>query len=106
MREEPNRHVWKACEAQVSVGSNLTPSGMITDQQVMSFALAEARHALAHDDVPVDAVVIHNDTIIALRHNERELCNDPTAHAEVLVLRNAAYSLGRWRLKGESHKSC
>jgi len=79
---------------------------MINDHDAMTFALAEARNALAHDDVPVGAVAIHNDTIIASRHNERELCNDPTAHAEVLVLRNAAYSLGRWRLKGESHKSC
>ncbi|MEY4129651.1 MAG: hypothetical protein RIS81_1400 [Actinomycetota bacterium] len=63
---------------------------MITDQQAMTFALAEARNALAHDDVPVGAVVIHNDTIIASRHNERELRNDPTAHAEVLALRDAA----------------
>ena len=54
---------------------------MITDQQAMTIALAEARNALAHDDVPVGAVVIHNDVIIASRHNERELRNDPTAHA-------------------------
>ncbi len=72
---------------------------MITDQQAMSFALAEARNALAHDDVPVGAIVIHNDTIIASRHNERELRKDPTAHAEVLALRDAANLLGRWRLE-------
>ena len=72
---------------------------MITDQQAMTFALAEARNALAHDDVPVGAVVIHNDTVIASRHNERELRNDPTAHAEILALRDAANLLGHWRLE-------
>ena len=81
------------------MGSNPTPSAMITDQQAMTFALAEARNALAHDDVPVGAIVIHNDTIIASRHNERELRNDPTAHAEILALRDAANLLGRWRLE-------
>ncbi len=50
------------------------------------------------DDVPVGAVVIHNGVIIAARHNEREATNDPTAHAEVLALRDAAQHLGRWRL--------
>ncbi|TRZ82126.1 MAG: nucleoside deaminase [Actinobacteria bacterium] len=65
----------------------------------MTFALAEARNALAHGDVPVGAVVIHNDVIISSRHNERELRNDPTAHAEILALRDAANLLGRWRLE-------
>ena len=59
---------------------------MITNDDAMNFALAEARLALAHDDVPVGAIVIHNDVIIASRHNERELRNDPTAHAEILAL--------------------
>ena len=72
---------------------------MITDQEAMTFALAEARNALAHDDVPVGAVVIHNNVIIASRHNERELRNDPTAHAEILALRDAANLLERWRLE-------
>ena len=80
------------------MGSNPTPSAMFTDQQAMTIALAEARNALAHDDVPVGAIVIHNDTIISSRHNERELRNDPTAHAEILALRDAANILGRWRL--------
>jgi tRNA(adenine34) deaminase len=72
---------------------------MISDHQAMTFALAEARNALAHDDVPVGAVVIHNNVIIASRHNERELRNDPTAHAEILALRDAANLLERWRLE-------
>ena len=72
---------------------------MISDHEAMTFALAEARNALAHDDVPVGAVVIHNNVIIASRHNERELRNDPTAHAEILALRDAANLLERWRLE-------
>ncbi len=81
------------------MGSNPTPSAMITHDDALNFALAEARLALAHDDVPVGAIVIHNDVIIASRHNERELRNDPTAHAEILALRDAANLLGRWRLE-------
>ena len=72
---------------------------MISDQDAILFALGEARNALAHDDVPVGAVVIHDDVVIASRHNERELRNDPTAHAEILALRDAANLLGRWRLE-------
>ncbi len=72
---------------------------MITNDDAMTYALAEARNALAHGDVPVGAVVIHNDVIISSRHNERELRNDPTAHAEILALRDAANLLGRWRLE-------
>ena len=72
---------------------------MISNQDAILFALAEARNALTHEDVPVGAVVIHNDVVIASRHNERELRNDPTAHAEILALRDAANLLGRWRLE-------
>ncbi|HUF84977.1 MAG TPA: nucleoside deaminase [Acidimicrobiia bacterium] len=66
----------------------------------MGVALDEARAALEHDDVPVGAVVARLDSgeIVARRHNEREATGDPTAHAEVLALRDAARALGRWRL--------
>ena len=64
----------------------------------MRAALDQARAALAHADVPVGAVVVHEGRVIAARHNERELRSDPTAHAEVLALRDAATALGRWRL--------
>jgi tRNA(adenine34) deaminase len=70
----------------------------MTDEQAMAAALTEASAALAHHDVPVGAVVIHDGVVIAARHNERELTTDPTAHAEVLALRDAAKVLGRWRL--------
>jgi len=64
----------------------------------MQLALAEARAALAHDDVPVGAVVVRDGEVLAARHNERELTGDPTAHAEVLAVRDAAAALGQWRL--------
>ena len=66
--------------------------------EAMNAALDQARDALNHDDVPVGAVVLHEGKIIAARHNEREATGDPTAHAEILALRDAAAALGRWRL--------
>ncbi|MGQ0805484.1 MAG: nucleoside deaminase [Actinomycetota bacterium] len=68
----------------------------------MGLALDEARAALEHDDVPVGAVVarLASGEVLARRHNERELGGDPTAHAEVLALRDAARALGTWRLDG------
>lgn len=69
----------------------------------MEMALDQANGALEHDDVPIGAVVVHDPSgdpkVIAARHNERELTSDPTAHAEVLALRDAAAALGRWRLE-------
>ena len=66
----------------------------------MGVALDEARRAPKHDDVPIGAVVARIDTgeVLARRHNEREQAHDPTAHAEVLALRDAAHRLGSWRL--------
>ncbi len=69
-----------------------------TDSAFMALALAEARQAEAHDDVPVGAVVVRNGEVIASRRNERELSGDPTAHAEVLALRDAAMAVGSWHL--------
>jgi tRNA(adenine34) deaminase len=70
----------------------------VSHEQAMQVALEQARVAAENGDVPVGAVVVHNGVIIAARHNEREATNDPTAHAEVLALRDAAQHLGRWRL--------
>ena len=64
----------------------------------MREALQQARLAGESGDVPVGAVVVHQGKVIASRHNERELTNDPTAHAEILALRDAAKELGTWRL--------
>ena len=70
----------------------------------MEAALAEARAAPEHDDVPVGALVVHRSTgaVVARAHNERELRGDPTAHAEVLALRRAAAAVGAWRLDGHA----
>jgi tRNA(adenine34) deaminase len=65
---------------------------------LMEVALAEARAALEHGDVPVGAVVVRDGVVLAARHNERELTGDPTAHAEILVLRDASEAIGHWRL--------
>jgi tRNA(adenine34) deaminase len=70
----------------------------VSHEQAMQVALEQARLATINGDVPVGAVVVHDGIIIAARHNEREATNDPTAHAEVLALRDAAQHLGRWRL--------
>jgi tRNA(adenine34) deaminase len=72
----------------------------VTDAEAMGIALAEAAAALEHDDVPVGAVVLVEGEVIARRHNERQRRNDPTAHAEILALRDAAQVLGTWRLDG------
>jgi tRNA(adenine34) deaminase len=68
------------------------------DEYFMRLALREAERALAHDDVPVGAVVIHGGEVIGAGHNERELREDPTAHAEMIAIREAARFLGSWRL--------
>ena len=64
----------------------------------MRLAIREARRALEHDDVPVGAVVVAGGEVIGTGHNERELRQDPTAHAELLALREAARRLGSWRI--------
>jgi tRNA(adenine34) deaminase len=70
----------------------------MTDDEAMELALVEAEAATCHDDVPVGAVVVRDGQVIAHRHNERELKGDPTAHAEVLAIRDAAEVIGHWRL--------
>ncbi len=64
----------------------------------MRMALREAERALEHDDVPIGAVLVRDGELVAATHNERELRQDPTAHAEIIVLREAARLAGSWRL--------
>ncbi len=66
----------------------------------MEEALAEARKAPAHGDVPVGAVAVCGGRVVGRGHNRREVEGDPTAHAEILALRQAARTLGGWRLRG------
>jgi tRNA(adenine34) deaminase len=78
----------------VSVSSGLFPR----DEYFMRLALREAERALDHDDVPIGAVIVHQGEVIAAARNERELRHDPTAHAEMLALREASRRLESWRL--------
>src|SRR6266511_3302470 len=64
----------------------------------MRLAIREAERALEHDDVPIGAVVVHEGEVVGAGHNERELRQDPTAHAEVLALRQASAAVGSWRV--------
>ncbi len=68
------------------------------DDYFMRLALREAGHALEHADVPIGAVVVHRGELVAAAHNERELRQDPTAHAELIALREAARAAGSWRV--------
>ena len=70
------------------------------DEYFMRLALREAERSLEHDDVPVGCVIAHEGEVIAAAPNERELRGDPTAHCEVLALREASRRLGSWRLSG------
>jgi tRNA(adenine34) deaminase len=70
----------------------------LSDETFMQLALEQARRALEHGDVPVGAIVVRDDEVIARACNERETTGDPTAHAEVLALRAAAKVMGTWRL--------
>ena len=64
----------------------------------MRLAVEEAQKALEHDDVPVGAVVVAAGEVVGRGHNERERRQDPTAHAEMLALREAATAVGSWRV--------
>jgi tRNA(adenine34) deaminase len=68
------------------------------DEYFMRLALREAERALEHDDVPIGAVVVHEGEVIGAGRNERELRQDPTAHAEMIALREASRALMSWRL--------
>jgi tRNA(adenine34) deaminase len=75
-----------------------TGSRQPDDEALMRLAIAEAERALAHDDVPIGAVVVRAGEVIGAGHNERELRQDPTAHAEMIALREAARAVGSWRV--------
>jgi tRNA(adenine34) deaminase len=71
----------------------------MNDDQWMTIALEEARAAAAAGDVPVGAIIAHEGRILGRGRNRRELDRDPTAHAEIMALRDAAHTLGMWRVE-------
>ena len=76
----------------------MTDADHVSDERYMRIALAEARAALEHADVPIGAVIVRDGAVIARAHNQREFLKDPTAHAEIVALKQAAAALGAWRL--------
>jgi tRNA(adenine34) deaminase len=76
------------------------PAEIGADERMMALALERAREAEAHGDVPIGAVLARDGEPLAAAGNERELRRDPTAHAEILAIREAAGRLGGWRLPG------
>ncbi|MEM7316071.1 MAG: tRNA adenosine(34) deaminase TadA [Planctomycetota bacterium] len=70
------------------------------DQAMMLRALAQAAQAESQGEVPVGAIIVQGEQIIAAAHNQREQLKDPTAHAEMIAITQAAESLGSWRLTG------
>ena len=73
----------------------------MTDHELIELALTQAALASAHGDIPIGAVIVDSEgAVLAAAHNERELRQDPTAHAEMLAIRAAAEKLGTWRLTG------
>jgi tRNA(adenine34) deaminase len=76
------------------------PAEIEIDERMMELALERARGAEGHGDVPIGAVIARGGESLAAAGNERELRRDPTAHAEILAIREAADRLGGWRLPG------
>ncbi len=74
-------------------------TGTPMHERFMRLALREAEQALAENEVPVGAVIVHGERVIAAAHNQREQLHDPTAHAEMIAITQAAEALGDWRLE-------
>jgi tRNA(adenine34) deaminase len=72
----------------------------VQDEELMTLALEQARRSAAWGDVPIGAVVARGDEVLGTAGNQREHVADPTAHAEILALREAASRVGSWRLEG------
>lgn len=69
------------------------------DERWMRLALDEADKALSHEDVPIGALIVRDGQVIGRGHNRREVDSDPTAHAEIIAIRQAAAVIGHWRLE-------
>jgi tRNA(adenine34) deaminase len=81
-----------------TAGRSMSERFFPREDYFMRLALREAERALQHEDVPIGAVVVRGGEVLAAAHNERELRQDPTAHAEMIALREAARAVGSWRV--------
>lgn len=79
--------------------NDFSPDAALPDAHFMQLALREAEAAAAEDEVPIGAVIVHAGRVIASAHNQREQLHDPTAHAEMIAITQAAGVLGDWRLE-------
>jgi tRNA(adenine34) deaminase len=75
-------------------------SGTEEDQQFMKLAIEQAKIAEENGDVPIGAIIVHKNQIIGKAYNQREQLKDPTAHAEIIALTQAAAALENWHLNG------
>ena len=80
--------------------SNQTPDDLPIHEHFMRIALEEAELAVREGEVPIGAVIVHENRLIARAHNQREQLHDPTAHAEMIAITQAAEALQSWRLEG------
>src|SRR5438477_5336307 len=90
-------HEWIRHDGAHGADAGSGPRGM-SDEELMRLALAEAEAAAAEGDVPIGAVAVVEGEVVGRAHNRKEALADPTAHAEILLLRGVAERLGRWRL--------
>lgn len=81
------------------ISPDLPPLSQGVHEQFMRMALREAESAMAHDEVPVGVIIVHGSRVIAAAHNQREQLRDPTAHAEMIAITQAAEALQDWRLE-------
>jgi tRNA(adenine34) deaminase len=88
---------WQSTVADTA-GVSMSERFFPREDYFMRLALREAERALEHEDVPIGAVVVRGGEVLAAAHNERELRRDPTAHAEMIALREAARATGGWRV--------
>jgi tRNA(adenine34) deaminase len=85
-------------DCRINTGEPMHERFSFQDDEFMRLALDEAERAPEHGDVPIGAVIVRGGEVLATAHNERELRQDPTAHAEILALQQAARALGSWRV--------
>ncbi len=88
-----------ACLSYYVVSKELRGESVVHDH-FMSLALEQAEQAAIADEVPVGAIIVRNEEVIAAAYNQREQLRDPTAHAEMIAITQAATALGAWRLEG------
>ncbi len=92
--------VHRVQERPTAVIVTIAITGNVMHQRFMAAALEQARAAAEAEEVPVGAIIVHQGRVVAAAHNQRETLGDPTAHAEMIAITQAAETLNSWRLEG------